>query len=116
MFLSRQTTDKKIDMGLCYSILQKCIRRGLINEAMYYGRLVFHDGSPNALRRRLIQFCLEDMSRLDLALEILDTDDRKLFDYLQIICINKKSRISCWFLAVSYDHFKYKNVLPSYVN
>lgn len=109
MFLTRQTTDSNIDMGLCYSILQKCVRRGLINEAMYHAKLIYHDGTPNALRKRLIVYCLEDMSRLDLALEILDTPDNELFDYLQIICNNKKSRISEWYLSVCYDHFKYKS-------
>lgn len=108
MFLSRQTTDKNIDMGLCYSILQKCVRRCLLNEAIYYGKLIYLDGTPNALRKRLIQYCLEDMSRLDLALEILDVPDNKLFDYLQIITKNKKSRISEWYLSVCSDHFKYK--------
>lgn len=108
MFLSRQTTDKNVDMGLCYSILQKCVRRCLLDEAMYYGRLVYHDGTPNSLRKRLIQYCLEDMARLDLALEILDAPDNKLFDFLQIVTINKKSRLSEWFLTICGDYLKFK--------
>ena len=49
MFLERKTTDEDVDMGLCYSI--------------YYGKLIFQDGTPNSLRKRLIMYCLEDMAR-----------------------------------------------------
>ena len=100
MFLEKKTSDKDIDMGLCYSILQKCVRRCLVNESLYYGKLIFHDGSPNVLRKRLIIYCLEDMARLDLALEIFNCDDNKLIPYIQIVAKNKKSRITDWYTIV----------------
>ena len=62
MFLSRPTKDKGISIGICYSVLQKCIRRCMTEEALYYGKLIFNDGTPNSLRKRLIQSCLEDMA------------------------------------------------------
>lgn len=100
MFLEKKTSDKDVDMGLCYSILHKCIRRCLVNEALYYGKLIYEDGTPNALRKRLIMYCIEDMGRLDLALEIFDCDKYKLFTYIQIVAKNKKSRITDWYRIV----------------
>ena len=100
MFLEKKTSDKDIDMGLCYSILQKCVRRCLVNESLYYGKLIFHDGSPNVLRKRLVIYCLEDMARLDLALEIFNCDDNKLIPYIQTVAKNKKSRITDWYSIV----------------
>ena len=107
MFLSRPTKDRNVNIGLCYSILQKCIRRCMISESLYYGNLIYQDGSPNALRKRLIQSCLEDLSRLDLAIELLNVNDTKLFDYIYIIANNKKSRIVDWFSIVCSDYFHY---------
>ena len=100
MFLSRETKDEDIDMGLCYSILHKCIRRCLVNQALYYGKLIYEDGTPNALRKRLIMYCIEDMGRLDLAIEIFNCDKFKLFTYIQIVAKNKKSRITDWYRIV----------------
>lgn len=93
MFLRRPTTDG-INIGTCYSILQKCIRRGLLQESLYYGNLVYKDGTPNALRKRLVMYCLEDMCRLDLALEVKDAPDSKLCDYIQLVVRNKKTHLS----------------------
>lgn len=108
MFLEKKTSDKDIDMGLCYSILQKCVRRCLINESLYYGKLIFYDGTPNALRKRLVMYCLEDMARLDLALEIFNSEDNKLISYIQIVAKNKKSRITDWYNIVCYHSFHKK--------
>lgn len=114
MFLSRPTKDKNVNIGLCYSILQKCIRRCMISESLYYGNLIYQDGSPNALRKRLIQSCLEDLSRIDLAIELLDVKDIKLFDYIYIIANNKKSRIVDWFSIVCSDYFHYNTNTVNY--
>ena len=108
MFLSRPTKDKGISIGICYSILQKCIRRCMTEEALYYGKLIFNDGTPNSLRKRLIQSCLEDMSNLELSIEILNAPDNKLFDYVQIVSNNKKTHISSWYQRVCLDHAIYK--------
>ena len=108
MFLSRPTKDKGISIGICYSVLQKCIRRCMTEEALYYGKLIFNDGTPNSLRKRLIQSCLEDMSNLELSIEILNAPDNKLFDYVQIASNNKKTHISSWYQRVCLDHAIYK--------
>ena len=113
MFLSRETKDEDIDMGLCYSILHKCIRRCLVKEALYYGKLIYNDGTPNALKRRLIMYCIEDMCRLDLALEIFNAPNNKLIFYIQIVAKNKKTRISDWFRIVCNDYHKYSTVSES---
>jgi len=108
MFLSRPTKDKGINIGICYSILQKCIRRCMTEEALYYGKLVFDFGTPNSLRKRLVQSCLEDMAHLDLSMEIMNAPDNKLFNYLQIISNNKKTHISAWYQRVCLDHAIYQ--------
>ena len=108
MFLSRPTKDKGINIGICYSILQKCIRRCMTQEALYYGKLIFNDGTPNSLRKRLVQSCLEDMANLDLSMEILNAPDNKLFNYIQIVSNNKKTHISSWYQRVCLDHAIYK--------
>tara|TARA_A100001015_G_scaffold135243_1_gene150058 strand:- start:100 stop:819 length:720 start_codon:yes stop_codon:yes gene_type:complete len=106
MFLERKTSDEEIDMGLCYSILHKCVRRCLINESLYYGKLIFQDGTPNALRKRLIIYCLEDMARLDLAIDIFNADENKLLFYIQIVAKNKKTRITDWFRIICREYHK----------
>lgn len=100
MFLEKKTSDENVDMGLCYSVLHKCIRRCLVNESLYYGMLIFNDGTPNALRKRLVMYCLEDMGRLDLALDIFNCPDNKLLFYIQIVAKNKKTRITDWYRII----------------
>ena len=106
-FLKKQTSDKNVTIGLCYSIFQKCIRRCLTPEALYYGRLIYNDGTPNALRKRLIMSCLEDMANGELALEILTSSDNQLFDYIKILSQNKKTHISSWYQRVCLDYAIY---------
>ena len=106
-FLRRETSDKGISIGICYSIFQKCIRRCKTPEALYYGQLIFNDGTPNSLRKRLVMSCLEDMANLELALEIMDSKDEKLFDYIRIISQNKKTHISSWYQRVCLDYAIY---------
>ena len=50
-FLRKETSEKGISIGICYSIFQKCIRRCMTSEALYYGQLIYNDGTPNALRK-----------------------------------------------------------------
>lgn len=103
VFLRKKTADPNVSMGMAYSLLQKCIRRCLLPESLYYGNLISTDGTPNALRKRLVQSCLEDMCRWDLALEISTCSDNKLTDYLHIVTINKKTHLSAWAQRVALD-------------
>ena len=43
-FLRRKTTDN-ISIGIVYSIFQKCIKRSLVENTLYYGRLLYNDGA-----------------------------------------------------------------------
>jgi hypothetical protein len=107
MFLRRLTSDN-INIGLCFSILQKCIRRGMCEEALYYGKLIMVDGTPNALRKRLVLCCLEDMCRWDLALEIQNCNENELENYIIILCINKKTHISAYSQRVALNYIEHK--------
>ena len=96
MAFLRKITNDGISIGLAYSLFQKCIRRSLLSEALHYGSLIYHDGTPNALRKRLVQCCLEDMCNWNLAIEIMNLSDKYLIDYIEILCNNKKTHISAW--------------------
>ena len=73
-FLRRETKEPGVSIGMCYSIFQKTIRRCMTSEALFYGKLIFNDGTPNSLRKRLVMSCLEDMANLELALEIMNPE------------------------------------------
>ena len=44
-FLGKSTSEGNV--GLLYSILQKCIRRGLENKALYYANIIYNEASIN---------------------------------------------------------------------
>ena len=46
-FLRKQTREGNI--AELYSVIQKCIRRGL-EECLYYSDILFNEGTPNYLR------------------------------------------------------------------
>ena len=46
-FLRKQTSEGNI--GLLYSVIQKCMRRGLEEECLYYSDILFKEGTPNSL-------------------------------------------------------------------
>ena len=108
-FLKKNTSEKGISLGICYSIFQKCVRRCMVEESLFYGKLIFNDGTPNSLRKRLIMSCLEDMANLNLALEIMKAEDNLLFDYIKILCQNKKTHISSWYQRVCLDYAIYNS-------
>ena len=101
-FLRKQTSEGSV--GLLYSIIQKCIRRGLENESLYYSQILYNECTKNCLRKRLIYVCNEDISNLKLSQEILECDDNDLFKYLIICCRMKKTHESAWLsrLALHY--------------
>ena len=69
-FLRKQTSEGSI--GLLYSIIQKCIRRGLEEECLYYSGILYKEGTPNSLRKRLVYVTNEDICNLKLAKEIME--------------------------------------------
>ena len=101
-FLRKQLSEGNV--GLIYSIIQKCIRRGLENESLYYSQILYNECTKNCLRKRLIYVCNEDICNLKLSQEILECNDIDLFKYLIICCRMKKTHDSAWLsrLALHY--------------
>ena len=102
-FLRKQTSEGSI--GLLYSIIQKCIRRGLEEECLYYSGILYKEGTPNSLRKRLVYVTNEDICNLKLAKEIMECKDEDLFKYIVICCRMKKTHDSAWLsrLALHYS-------------
>ena len=102
-FLRKQTSEGSI--GLLYSIIQKCIRRGLEEESLYYSNILYKEGTPNSLRKRLVYVTNEDICNLKLAKEIMECKDEDLFKYILICCRMKKTHDSAWLsrLALHYS-------------
>ena len=102
-FLRKQTSEGSI--GLLYSLIQKCIRRGLEEECLYYSEILFNEGTPNSLRKRLVYVTNEDIGHIKLSNEIMECKDEDLFKYLIICCRLKKTHDSAWLsrLALHYS-------------
>ena len=102
-FLRKQTSEGSI--GLLYSLIQKCIRRGLEEECLYYSEILFNEGTPNSLRKRLVYVTNEDIGHIKLSNEIMECKNEDLFKYLIICCRLKKTHDSAWLsrLALHYS-------------
>ena len=79
-FLRKQTSEGSI--GLLYSVIQKCMRRGMEEECLYYSGVLFNEGTPNSLRKRLVYITNEDIGHINLSLEIMNCSDDDLFKYV----------------------------------
>ena len=66
-FLRKSTSEGNV--GLLYSIIQKCIRRGLEKECLYYSKILYNEATKNSLRKRLVYVVNEDICNLDLSEE-----------------------------------------------
>lgn len=101
-FLRKKTTEGSV--GLIYSIIQKSIRRGLEEEALYYSSILYNEITKNSLRKRLIYITNEDICHLELAYEIMLCNDEDLLKYVIICCRLKKTHDSAWLsrLALHY--------------
>ena len=102
-FLRKKTSEGNI--GELYSIIQKCIRRGLEQECLYYSDILFKEGTPNSLRKRLVYVTNEDISHIKLSNEIVNCSDEDLYKYVIICCRLKKTHDSAWLsrLALHYS-------------
>lgn len=102
-FLRKETSEGSV--ALLYSIIQKCIRRGLESEALYYSQVLYNEATPNSLRKRLVYVTNEDIGHIKLSNEILDCSDDNLFKYLVICCRLKKTHDPAWLsrLALHYS-------------
>lgn len=109
-FLRKPCRDN-LTMGVVYSCFQKCIRRGLLEESIYYGTVIFEDGTPNALRKRLCLITLEDTCRLDVACDMMNAQDNELLDYVQILVHLKKTHISAWAQRLVLENLLFKGTI-----
>ena len=102
-FLRKQTSEGSI--AVLYSLIQKCIRRGLEEESLYYSEILFNEGTPNSLRKRLVYVTNEDIGHIKLSNEIMECKNEDLFKYLIICCRLKKTHDSAWLsrLALHYS-------------
>uniref|UniRef100_A0A6C0C7N5 Uncharacterized protein n=1 Tax=viral metagenome TaxID=1070528 RepID=A0A6C0C7N5_9ZZZZ len=106
-FLRKQTTEGSI--GLLYSIIQKCIRRGMEEECLYYSDILFKEGTPNSLRKRLVYVTNEDICNLKLSNEIMECSDEDLYKYVVLCCRMKKTHDSAWLSRLSL-HYAMNNI------
>ena len=51
-FLRKPLSEGSV--GMIYSIIQKCIRRGLEEECLYYSMMLYNEATKNSLRKRLV--------------------------------------------------------------
>ena len=106
-FLRKQTSEGSI--GLLYSIIQKCIRRGMEEECLYYSDILFKEGTPNSLRKRLVYVCNEDIGHIKLSNEIMVCNDEDLYKYLIVLCRLKKTHDPAWLSRLSL-HYAMNNI------
>ena len=102
-FLRKPLSEGSV--GLIYSIIQKCIRRGLEEECLYYSMMLYNEATKNSLRKRLVYVTNEDICNLKLAEEIMNCPDEDLFKYVIICCRMKKTHDTAWLsrLALHYS-------------
>ena len=102
-FLRKKTSEGSI--AELYSVIQKCIRRGLEEECLYYSEILFNEGTPNSLRKRLVYVTNEDIGHIKLSNEIVECKDEDLFKYVVICCRLKKTHDPAWLsrLALHYS-------------
>ena len=101
-FLRKETSEGSV--ALLYSIIQKCIRRGLESEALYYSKVLYNEATPNSLRKRLVYVTNEDIGHINLSNEILECSDNDLFKYLVICCRMKKTHDPAWLSRLALDY------------
>ena len=114
-FLRKQTSEGSI--GLLYSVIQKCMRRGLEEECLYYSDILFKEGTPNSLRKRLVYVTNEDIGHIELSNEIVGCKDEDLYKYVVICCRLKKTHDSAWLsrLALHYSMNNLKTDNPELI-
>jgi hypothetical protein len=114
-FLRKQTSEGSI--ALLYSIIQKCMRRGLEGECLYYSDILFKEGTPNSLRKRLVYVTNEDIGHIELSNEIVECKDEDLYKYVVICCRLKKTHDPAWLsrLALHYSMNNLKTDNPELI-
>jgi len=114
-FLRKQTSEGSI--GLLYSVIQKCMRRGLEEECLYYSDILYKEGTPNSLRKRLVYVTNEDIGHIKLSDEIMRCKNEDLYKYVVICCRLKKTHDTAWLsrLALHYSMNKLNTDNPELI-
>ena len=114
-FLRKQTSEGSI--GLLYSVIQKCMRRGMEEECLYYSDILYKEGTPNSLRKRLVYVTNEDIGHIELSNEIVGCKDEDLYKYVVICCRLKKTHDPAWLsrLALHYSMNNLKTDNPELI-
>jgi len=104
-FLRKKTTaHDELSMGHCYSAFQKCVRRGLTSNALYYGSVIRECGSLNVIKKRLIQFALEDFAWWEIAVDIfMKISDENYKKYIIVLCNSEKTHVTAYMQRIALE-------------
>ncbi len=106
MAFLRKQTHHGHTMGDAYSAFQKYVRRGDVDNSLYWGNQIGRH-FPNALRKRIIQHSLEDAGHLEFAQHVSNlktTTWEILAKWICALCILPKTRSAAWLNRVAVDY------------
>ena len=93
-------------MAEVYSCLQKAVRRGDADEALYWGAQLGQP-FPNALKKRLMQHALEDVCAPEYARALMGAKAKtwaSLVPWVRALCGLRKSRAAAWMNRVAVQY------------
>lgn len=94
-------------MADVYSAFQKYVRRGDVDNALYWGAQIGRP-FPNALKKRLLQHALEDVGHIAYALRLLGEVKKPTWEalglWVQVLCELPKTRAAAWMNRVAVDY------------
>lgn len=94
-------------MADVYSAFQKYVRRGDVDNALYWGAQIGRP-FPNALKKRLLQHALEDVGHIAFALRLLGEVKKPTWEalvpWVQTLCALPKTRAGAWMNRVAVDY------------
>ena len=104
-FLRKKTAHGHV-MAEVYSCLQKAVRRGDADEALYWGAQI-GEPFPNALKKRLMQHALEDVCAPEYARALMGAKAKTwvaLVPWVRALCAVRKSRAAAWMNRVAVQY------------
>ena len=113
-FLRKKTAHEHV-MAEVYSCLQKAVRRGDADEALYWGAQIGQP-FPNALKKRLMQHALEDVCAPQYARALMGAKAKTfaaLVPWVRALCGLRKSRAAAWMNRVAVQYIADPAVSPT---
>lgn len=112
MAFMRLTTGHGHVMAEVYSCFQKYVRRGAVDDALYWGAQIAcgggaYKGFPNALKKRLMQHALEDVGNPEFAIRLLAAKPKSwddLVPWIRALCNIPKTRAAAWMNRVAVQY------------